>query len=351
MSSTIHGVNIAGITASLPTNVLSLKDMSETFGEEQIDRIIASSGVRNLRMADEKTTTSDLCVHAAEHLFKCGNIDHASIDAIIFISQTFDYKIPATSAIMQHRLNLTNETLAFDIAYGCSGYVYGLFQAGMLISTGVCDRVLVCAGDISTKLSHPKDRSTRVLFGDAGSATLVEKGEGTMFFHFYTDGSGGKHLCIPAGGSRLPYSPKTWIEQTDAEGNIRTLSDLYMNGFEILNFAIKHVPFSVEEALKEAGLTKEEIDVFAFHQANEFMLNHLRKKMKIKAERLPIVLKDTGNTSSASIPLALSLEAEKLRVHSNLNKVLCCGFGVGLSIGSTVVDLSKTIILEPCEYV
>ncbi len=348
MSHTINNIAITAIASALPQNILAVKDMG--FGAAEVERIIASSGVRNIRIAGENTCTSDLCVFAAEKLFAAGNIDRSTVDAVVFVSQTFDYKLPATSCIIQDRLGLSTDVVAFDIAYGCSGYVYGLLQAAMLISTGVCQKVLLCAGEISTHFAYPKDRSTRVLFGDAGTATIIEKGAGSMPFHFFTDGSGSGHIIVPAGGCRMPYSAETAREYTDEEGNTRTKNHTYMNGFEILNFAIKEVPKSIDGVLKEAVLSKDDIDVFALHQANEFMLNHLRKKMKIPAERLPIMLQDTGNTSSASIPLALTLAVDSLRVQGSMSKVLCCGFGVGLSIASTIADLSETVILPPFDY-
>jgi 3-oxoacyl-[acyl-carrier-protein] synthase-3 len=346
----VRGLHIAAIATVLPDQQLSVTTLGENFGSIDMERIIASSGVRNIRLVDDKTCASDLCIQAAEHLLDTANIDRKTINAIVFVSQTPDYKLPATSAIMQHRLGLSADVLAFDINYGCSGYIYGLFQASVLISSGVCDRVLLCAGDNITKMVNPKDRSAKILFGDAGTATLVERGAEDWPFHFYTDGSGAEHLCIPAGGSRIPFHQDTCIEQTDEEGNVRTLNDLYMNGMEIMNFALKYVPQSVNGVLVEAGMSKEEIDIFVFHQANQMMLNFLRKKMKLSETAVPIALQDTGNTGPASIPLALSLKTKELLINSSMKKVLCCGFGVGLSTASTIVNLSETLILEPCEY-
>ncbi|NLW48207.1 MAG: ketoacyl-ACP synthase III [Firmicutes bacterium] len=350
MQFTINGLHILGIATVVPRRITHISDMGDVFGSADIERIINSSGVQSIRSVDEKICASDLCIQASEHLLSKICVDRTTIDAVIFVSQTPDYRLPATSALMQQRLGLRNDVLAFDINYGCSGYIYGLVQAAMLLSATTCNKVLVCAGDTITKLIHPKDRSAKVLFGDAGSATIIERGYENWPFHFYTDGSGEKHLFVPAGGSRIPYHSNTCIEFTDEEGNIRTQNNLYMNGMEIMNFALKYVPLSVEGVLVESKLNKEDINAFIFHQANKLMLDFLIKKMKLPKDSAPIALQNTGNTGPASIPLAISIKWRELSEKTSLQKTLFCGFGVGLSTASTIVDLSKTLILGPCEY-
>ncbi len=349
MKSTFSKPVIKGIACAFPQKVLDLTTLSPQYGIDEIKRIIASTGIEKIRVASENQCTSDLCAAAAEELFLKLEIDPNTVDGIIFVSQTPDYKMPATSAILQYRLGLPTTAVAFDINYGCSGFVYGLYQASMLISSGGCKRVLVCVGDISTRLVHPEDRSVRMVFGDAGSATLVEKGEGNIHFNLRTDGSGAEHLIIPAGGSRLPLNEETSIPYKTDDGNVRNKETVYMNGMEIMSFALREIPPMINELLSQVGWKKEEVGTYALHQANKFMLDYLRKKMKLTKNSVPIAVSAVGNTGPASIPLMLSQMHESLRKENQLEKVICCGFGVGLSWAACSLDLSSTIILDPFE--
>ncbi len=350
MKCTINGVALTGVASSLPARIVEVADMGKEFSDADMSRIISSSGVKRVHIAGDETCASDLCVHAAKHLLDKMAIEPSAIDALVFITQTPDYKLPATSAVMQDRLSLRKDITAFDINYGCSGYIYGLLQAGMLISSGMAEKVLLCLGDTLSKFINPKDRSTRVLMGDAGAAVLVEKGAGSMPFHVYTNGGGVKYLCIPAGAQRMPYCMGTCREEVDGNGNTRAPNDFYMDGMEVMHFALKHVPDSVKEALAEAELTKQDIDTFLFHQPNRLILEYLQKKLKIPRESLPILLENTGNTGPVSIPLALCLSWDQLAKDNKLAKVLSSGFGSGLTVASVIADLSKTLVLPPVIY-
>jgi 3-oxoacyl-[acyl-carrier-protein] synthase-3 len=279
-------------------------------------------------------------------LFNGLGISPSSIDGIVFVSQTPDYILPATSAALQHRLGIPIESVAFDINYGCSGYIYGLFQAALLVSTGACENVLVCAGDVTTQLINHQDRSVRMLFGDAGSASLVSKGENSMAFNIKTDGAGGRHLIIPAGGMRYPRDERSKICSTRENGNIRSDDDLFMDGMEIMSFALKEVPGIIDELLDHNKWSKDDVGTFGFHQANRFMLNYLRKKMKLPEGKVPVVVEGIGNSGPASIPVMLTDESVRSRDVSLLGKVVLCGFGVGLSWGAVGLDLTDTILIE-----
>lgn len=340
---------IKGISAAIPSGQLDLKSLGSLYGEEEVKRIIASTGIEQVRTAKEGQCTSDLCASAAELLLERLEVNPSTVDGIVFVSQTPDYIMPATSALLQHRLGLPTTAAAFDINYGCSGFVYGLYQASMMIEAGGCERVLICAGDTSTRLVHPNDRSVRMVFGDGGSAALVEKGESQSFFLLRTDGSGADNLMVPAGGARNPISEQTSIPTEAEDGNIRNEETLYMNGMEIMTFALKEVPAMINELLEETGWKKDEVGTFALHQANKFMLEYLRKKMKLQKTSVPIAVSTVGNTGPASIPLMLTIKHKELSEGNQLEKVICCGFGVGLSWAACSLDLSRAVILDPIE--
>jgi 3-oxoacyl-[acyl-carrier-protein] synthase III len=349
MKAAFHSIRIKGISTAIPEDILNLTALCSLYGSEEVNRIIARTGIEQVRVARDGQCTSDLCAAAAGGLLAKLKVTASTIDGIIFVSQTPDYKMPATSVLLQHRLGLPTTAVAFDINYGCSGFVYGLYQASMMIEAGGCERVLVCVGDTSSKLVHPGDRAVRMVFGDGGSATLVEKGESTSHFILKSDGSGAEHLIIPAGGWRKPSSKQTSIPIEDEDGNIRNEETLRMNGMEIMSFALREVPPMINELLGNAGWKKDEVGTYALHQANQFMLEYLCKKMKLQKNSVPIAVSAVGNTGPASIPLMLSIKHNELSERNQLQKVICCGFGVGLSWASCSIDLSATCILDPIE--
>jgi 3-oxoacyl-[acyl-carrier-protein] synthase III len=340
---------IRGIGSAIPKDRLDLLSLGSQYGYEEVKRIIAGTGIEQVRVARNDQCASDLCIAAAEELLTKLEINRSTVDGIIFVSQTSDYKMPATSVLIQHRLGLPTTAVAFDINYGCSGFVYGLYQASMMIEAGGCERVLVCTGDTSTRMVHPKDRSVRMVFGDGGNATLVEKGKSTSHFILRTDGSGAENLIIPAGGSRMPLSEDTSIPKEVEDGNIRNDETLRMNGMEIMSFALREIPPMIDEILNMTGWKKDEVGTYALHQANKFMLEYLRKKMKLQKSSVPIAVSNVGNTGPASIPLMLSIKHQELAESNQLQKVICCGFGVGLSWAACSLDLSSTFILDPIE--
>ena len=351
MKAIMPNISVSAICSCLPENTFEISSLSSIYGEKRIKRIINSTGVERVHIADEDVTASDLCIRASEHLLDKLSIARETIDAVVFASFSPDYILPATSARIQHKLGLKKETVIFDINYGCSAYIYGLYQASILIKSGGCKKVLVCCGDVQSKLINAKDRSLKVILGDAGSATLVEEGTGNMNFLIKTDGSGYQHLIIPAGGERIPYSEETSIEKEYEDGNVRSQNDLYMDGMQVMRFALKEVPPVVSEIMHITDWSKEEVGTYAFHQPNKLVLDYLRSEIGIdNHDAFPIALKNTGNTAAASIPLLLCLEHEKLRQEKRLNKVVACGFGIGLSWGAATMDLSNTEILNVIRY-
>ncbi len=341
MKVSFENLAITGIATALPENYVDLISLNREFGENEVKRIMASTGIKSVRVANGNTNASDLCEAAVECLLRNINVPATTIDAIIFVSQTFDAVMPATSVMLQHRLGISSEAVAFDISYGCSGYVYGLYQASMLIAAGGCNRVLLCVGDVITPLLHPDDKNVRMVFGDAGSATLIEKGSDDIAFILKTDGSGSDYLNV----AKLSSKPKIMAtNRVDRHGY------LHMDGAAIMEFALREVPTIINELLRMKTWQCDEVETFALHQANAFMLNYLRKKLQVATQAIPIAVEHTGNTGSASIPLVLSLTRDRLHEECRLNKVVMCGFGVGLSWAAAGLNLSKTSILSPVEY-
>jgi 3-oxoacyl-[acyl-carrier-protein] synthase-3 len=344
--SIFNNIRILGVSAAGPEQVRDRADDSIVFRADEVQKISQSTGVFQ-RHVSNTLCTSDLCCAAAERLFEETGIDRESVDALIFVSQTPDHIIPATSCLLQERLNLNSACAAFDIGLGCSGYVYGLWVAASLLASGAANRVILLVGDTSYRMSSPEDRSTALLFGDAGAATLLERNENTSTLSFVlgSDGKGKDHLKIAAGGSRQPWSSELSDRVECEGGNRRAPTDLYMNGAEIFTFTLKRVPPLIKQLMAVSGKTFDEIDSFVFHQANKFMLQHLAKKMKLPVEKVVLALENFGNTSSASVPLAMVTHlAERLR--SKEMDLVLAGFGVGYSWAAVNLKTDRIVVPE-----
>lgn len=346
MKIVIDGIKISGVASALPPKIETVDMFKDIFGEKKIKRIKKSTGVEQMHVVDEGVTASDLCIEAAKKLFKQMNVEPKTVDGVLFVSFSPDYKAPATSIQIQKKLGLSEEAVTLDINFGCSAYIYGLYQAGLLLKAGGCKRVLLCTGETQSLMINPKDRSMRMILGDAGTATLLEKGENIFNFYLKANGTNYKALIIPAGGYRMPCSDKTKEETVDEDGNIRTLENIYMDGMEVMKFALTEVPPAIESIYKQSGLKKEKIDLYAMHQPNKLILDYLMNSMDIAPDKMPVGLQKTGNTGSASIPLLLTVLKERGYDFSEAKNVIACGFGIGLSIGAVNIDLSNTQILS-----
>ena len=345
MKTIIKDIQIRAIAAWLPKERAEIISYSPLYGEATVNSIIKATGIEEVRTASVGQTASDMCFNAAEYLISQENINVENIDGLIFVSQTSDYILPATSIILQDRLRLKKDTVCIDIHYGCSGYIYGVLQAACWINSGLCKNVLVLAGDTTSRLINPLDKSLRLVFGDCGTASLICSGNHRFGFDIMSDGSGFDKLIVPAGGFRLPCSQKTSEIKFDEDGNGRTLNDLYMDGSAIFNFAISKVPQNIKNTVKLMNWELEDVDRFILHQANDFMVNYIRKKLKVTPDRVPTNVRLYGNTGPATIPLLcsdlFSRQSEKLE------KVVMSGFGVGLSWGSIGLCLSDTKFYNP----
>jgi len=343
---TVSGVRIAGLCSAVPKQVVDTSAWVPLFGEEEVAKVIKGTGVKKRRVAPDGVCASDMCFAAGEQLLTALQWKREEVDTLIFVSQSADYLLPATACLLQERWGLPNGCAALDVSLGCSGYIYGLWLASNLVRTGASKKCLLAVGEVSGRRVGAKDRSAVTLFGDAGTVTALEASsdpEDTWTFQLGTDGSGAKHLIVPAGGNRLLPSAKTAQPHTGEDGNTRSLNDLYMNGSEIFLFALSRVPPLVKSTLAAAGWAHEAVDAFVFHQANEFMLKHLGKSMKLPPDKVPLIIENFGNTSSASIPLAMT---EKLAgaLIGKRQKLLLTGFGVGLSWGSVAMNTGPMVV-------
>ena len=349
MFSTIKNISLKGLAACVPKGIAKTIDYNWISEDEQ-KAFIKNIGIEERRVASDTTTTADLCEKSTIALLNKLNWSKESIDVLIFVSQSPDYILPATSAILQHKLGLKKSTIAFDVTLGCSGYVYGLFLLSNLISLGARKRGLLLVGDKSTLSSNYKDKSVYPLFGDAGTATALEYDENAkpVFFNLFTDGSGYKSIIIEDGGCRNPMSEKSFITQKIDDGIERTPKNLTLDGIEIFNFALKEVTPSIQNILENSKISKEEVDFFIFHQANKLINESVRKKCKIEVEKVPYSIQKFGNTSSASIPLTM-LYALKNKLEQKNLTLLLSGFGVGYSWGNCILktnNITCTEILE-----
>ncbi|MDR3285847.1 MAG: ketoacyl-ACP synthase III [Prevotellaceae bacterium] len=348
---TYTGVGIKAIAACVPPKRIYNKNLGYLIPEEEIEKTINSIGIKERREADKDVCSSDLCLKAAEKLILDCAIDKSTIDALIFISQTPDYRQPATAPSLQHRLGLPQTTLAFDINMACSGYVYGLSMAFAYASLAGINNVLLLVGETMSKTISKKDKNTTPLFGDAGTASLITKDAkfGTSYFTLNSDGEGADVLQIPYGGYRNPSCEERLKETSDEAGNILTGEQLHMQGMDVFNFGLRVVPKSIKDILSFAESKIDDVDIILFHQANKFMTDFFAKKLKFSLEKVPYSLQWYGNTSAASIPLNVVSEMQTPHYPQRKN-VIMAGFGAGLSWGTCLLSLEQTKVSEIVEY-
>lgn len=339
-----QNIGISCIAGAIPKQSIFNRTYTNHFEANIVKDIVDKTGVEERRFATNDQTASDLCFAAAEQLFKDNEIDKSEIDILLFVSQTPDYRMPATSITLQSRLGLPKSTAAFDISLGCSGFVYALSVAYAYANMPNIKKVLILDGETRSKVYHPKDRKTAFIFGDAAVAAIIEKQNvGQSFFSLNSDGSRSNLIKIDAGGYRNPSNETTTVEKViDEHGNIRTEEHGYMNGADVFNFVLREIPKNIKNTLAFAGTELEECDFYVFHQANKFMNDYLAKKLKLDSLKVPSTIQKFGNTSSVSIPITI---VDKLKGKLNTpKKLLLCGFGVGMSWATAVISTDKVHI-------
>lgn len=336
------GIGISAVSFHLPEGRLTHEELSERYGADQMKRVADLTGIRERRVVTNDECASDLAFKAAEDLIARNSIDRSTIDLVIFATQTPDYLLPTTACILQDRLKLPKTAAAFDINLGCSQYLYSLGVAHGMVAGGTAKRALVMTGDTVSRILNPKDRAVVPLFGDAGTATIVEAREGSggfLGFDFGTDGSGHKALIWPTSGLRVPRTPETAVEQTDKSGSTRSQNDMFMDGQAIYVFTLRTVSETVKRVLAKTQLTTDDIDLFVFHQASKMIVDSAARKLGLPAEKLHMRLSDVGNSGGSTVAIALADALEKGRVKPGM-KIVLTAFGVGLSWGSAVLEWS-----------
>lgn len=337
------GARVAGVVSCVPSTRVGNDHFVQQFGESGVADVVKMIGVQERRFAGPGVSTQTLCLAAGRHLLAGLEWDPSSVDALIFVSQTPDFRLPATACILQNDLGIPPGIVAFDVNLGCSGYPYALWLAMTMIESGAAKRVLLAVGDTVSRIADPNDRATALLFGDAGTMTAVEAGNASDQAKFIlgSDGKGATNLIVPRGG----------FGTYDVAGDDRLATKnpdcLFMDGGEIFNFTLKSVPPLVA-AIDALGGADSGHDFYLLHQANLFMIKHLIKKSKINLENAPINIERYGNTSSASIPLLLTSElADELGI-SERNLALV-GFGVGYSWAAASLRLGPLKMVETIE--
>lgn len=335
------GSRIAGVVSCLPFRRIGNEDFLDRFGDK-VHEVVKMTGVRTRYWVEDGVTTSDLCAAAAECLLDRLGWERGSVDGIVFVSQTPDYRLPATSCVLQQRLGLRTGILAFDVSLGCSGYPYGLWMAMMMVQTGAAKRILLAVGDTSSIMNDPDDRGTALLFGDAGTVTAIEAtvpDTDPAWFILGTDGQGADNLIVAEGAFR----------KRKAIGRLEghQLDKLFMDGGEVFNFTLKAVPLLVRDIMAVAGNGVEDYDMFLLHQANAFMIRHLAKKAKLPPEKVPINIDRYGNTSSATLPLLMTTDRADALMTGDRHVALF-GFGVGYSWAAASMRIGP---LRCCETI
>ncbi|MFT4645278.1 MAG: 3-oxoacyl-[acyl-carrier-protein] synthase-3 [Planctomycetota bacterium] len=343
----ISNVQVSGSVSCVPkTKISNLENPLFNSSEEAL-KFVEMTGVEEKRHLESGVLVSDLCCEAAELLIKKLEWKKEEIGVLIMVTQTPDYLLPNTAIILQDRLGLSKNTACFDIPLGCSGFVYGASVISSMLTSQGFKKGLLLVGDSSSLLAGIEDKALSPLFGDAGCATAFEYNEGkNINFKLWTDGSGFQSIIIPDGGYRNRFSEKSLCVLEDKNGNKRTNVNPKMNGTDVFSFGITQVPRELKSFIKQLSKEVSDIDYFLFHQANKFMLEMIRKKLKLESSQVPYSIIKYGNTSSASIPLTLSILGDGVRN----KKIAMCGFGVGLSIGCGYFEIGNLFVNEIIEY-
>ena len=328
---------IKAISYYLPEKVVTNEELVKEFPEWSVDKVAQKVGVDSRHLAAENETAGDMAEKAARKLFEEYKIDPQSIDFLMLCTQSPDYFLPSTACILQDKLGIPTSAGAFDYNLGCSGCIYGMAMAKGLIAAGIAKNVLLLTAETYNKYLHPSDKSNRSIFGDGAAACLIstegfaEIGE----FSLGTDGSGANNLIVKTGAARQKEATGQFVE--DDEGHVWYDDYLYMNGGAIFNFTLDAVPAMMKDILEKNHIEKDDIDYYVFHQANKFMLSTIRKVCVLLKDKFYINLAETGNTVSSTVLIGLKDCIENGLIKSG-DKVMCTGFGVGLSWGGTILE-------------
>lgn len=342
-------VGMSAIAACVPSRINSNYDLGYMLDDSTVESMIKSIGIKEKRFVDPGVCTSDLCFRAAEQLLDDSNVDRSSIDMVIFLSMTPDYIMPPTSSLLQHRLGLPQQTACLDLSLACSGFVYALSTAFAFASSQGVNKVLVLVGESMSHFSNPRDRVNFPLYGDAGTACLVEKGDFGDSTFILTAGGEGEHVVlVPHGGHRFPITDESLIDKEREDGNFRRDADITMDGLATFNHAVTAIPKQVKQLLQVTGLTADDFDYLVSHQANKFMIDFIVKRLKFDVAKVPFCLEKFGNTSAASIPLTIVSELHGL-MEGNKH-LLLSAIGAGWSFGTAHITTDNLKISKIFDY-
>ena len=348
----IKNIEIKGISACVPSNIQDNRHLDLFETEQEAIKFIQTTGIASRHtVGGEKICTSDLCLKAAEKLIVDLKWDKTEIDCLVFVTQTPDYILPATSCIIQSKLGLSNECFAIDISLGCSGWIYGLATMGGLLSSGNFKKGLLLVGDTVSVTKSNLDKSTYPLFGDAGTATAIEFKDGAegIKVHTATDGAGHEAIIIRDGGFRNFFNEDSLIIEKKSDGAVRNNLQSYLNGQDVFIFGISKAPKSILGLMEKFQISKESINYLLLHQANFMMNDKIRKKVGVDEKNVPYSLNEFGNTSSASIPLTIVARLNE-EMNNSKKSIMACGFGVGLSWGSAYFETDHICCPELISY-
>lgn len=340
MDAVIKSVKIVGMQAAVPPHRHSyLETPDDVITLEEAKKVAASTGIHSRRILPPHLCASDMCLAAAEQLLSSLGWQAESVEVLVYVSQDQDYALPASACLMQHRLGLPKTAACLDISLGCSGFVYGTWLASQMLNSSSAKRALVLCGDTSSRHLLPDDKGTLPLFGDAGVATALEYDPNwpDSYAVFGTDGKGGQHIAVEAGGRRKPTMPELSPRAPELEAQLYRESRLHLNGAAVFSFTLNVVPKLVKQVLALAEKEISDLDIVVMHQANAFILEHLRKKIKIDPDKYLIDMEEFGNTSSASVPLAICHQLPEF--FTQAQTTLLGGFGVGWSWGALITEM------------
>ena len=338
-------IRVAGIACAVPKNEVKTETYKPLFGDEEVEKFMEMTGVRASRRTLEHQTCSDLGYRAASELLAMKGVHPDEIGALIFSSHSPDYRRPSTAFVLQYRLGIPKEAVCYDISLGCSSLVVGMQTIASIMNTSDIKKALLFVGDTAGKSVYPEDRSSAMLFGEAGAVMLLEKTDSEqdqINALVRSDGSGFKYMIIPGGGYRNLHANDEVVQCLD--GNPRTLMNSFIQGTSVFTFTIFDVPRLIKDFWKLTETTPEDYDCFAFHQANLYILKQIAKKTKMDFDKLPITLDRYGNTSGASAIISLCDRYGKCEDSKNI-KVMACGFGIGISLGATSFEINTDDIL------
>jgi 3-oxoacyl-[acyl-carrier-protein] synthase-3 len=333
MLTSISNINIRGIMSCVPEKIHTRADLEKHISQEHVEKIADATGITERRFIADGQTLTDLAYPLADRLLKQLNWGTDTVDALIFVTQTPDYLLPNNSSQLQNKLGLPYSTLAFDINQGCAGFVQGLYICASLLGENKARRALLVTGDATSRITAEGDQNTRPLFGDAVAVTALEytpENIHTMHFEMVSDGAGAPYLMAKGGGLR--------------DGIAKASPELFMDGTQVFAFTLKRVPKSINTLLEYAKVKYTDIDHVVLHQANAMMINHLGKKLNIPKEKLLVSIKNTGNTSSASIPVAITSNACKGGEMIEQSRYVMSGFGVGWTWASCLINFENCFI-------